>query len=87
MSSFAEDVEKFLELAKRKDGSLLEEKKKRREKASLTDTAARETTRKKEEEVKEEEEEERTVEGTREHAFQKRRVRGSGSELHEKFAG
>ena len=58
MSSFAEDVEKFLELAKRKDGSLLEEKKKRREKASLTDTAARETTRKKEEEVKEEEEEE-----------------------------
>ena len=57
MSSFAEDVEKFLELAKRKDGSLLEEKKKRREKASLTDTAARETTRKKEEEVKEEEEE------------------------------
>ena len=58
MSSFAEDVEKFLELAKRKDGSLLEEKKKRREKASLTDKAARETTRKKEEEVKEEEEEE-----------------------------
>jgi tetratricopeptide (TPR) repeat protein len=58
VSSFAEDVEKFLELAKRKDGSLLEEKKKRREKASLTDTAARETTRKKEEEVKEEEEEE-----------------------------
>ena len=58
MSSFAEDVEKFLELAKRKDWSLLEEKKKRREKASLTDTAARETTRKKEEEVKEEEEEE-----------------------------
>ena len=57
MSSFAEDVEKFLELAKRKDGSLLEEKKKRREKASLTDKAARETTRKKEEEVKEEEEE------------------------------
>jgi len=57
VSSFAEDVEKFLELAKRKDGSLLEEKKKRREKASLTDTAARETTRKKEEEVKEEEEE------------------------------
>ena len=48
MSSFAEDVEKFLELAKRKDGSLLEEKKKRREKASLTDKAARETTRKKE---------------------------------------
>ena len=61
MSSFAEDVEKFLELAKRKDGSLLEEKKKRREKASLTDTAARETTRKKEEEVKEEEEEEEDV--------------------------
>jgi tetratricopeptide (TPR) repeat protein len=58
VSSFAEDVEKFLELAKRKDGSLLEEKKKRREKASLTDKAARETTRKKEEEVKEEEEEE-----------------------------
>ena len=58
MSSFAEDVEKFLELAKRKDGSLLEEKKKRREKASLTDKAARETTRIKEEEVKEEEEEE-----------------------------
>ena len=58
MSSFAEDVEKFLELAKRKDGSLLEEKKKRREKASLTDKAARKTTRKKEEEVKEEEEEE-----------------------------
>jgi tetratricopeptide (TPR) repeat protein len=57
VSSFAEDVEKFLELAKRKDGSLLEEKKKRREKASLTDKAARETTRKKEEEVKEEEEE------------------------------
>ena len=57
MSSFAEDVEKFLELAKRKDGSLLEEKKKRREKASLTDKAARETTRKKEEEFKEEEEE------------------------------
>ena len=57
MSSFAEDVEKFLELAKRKDGSLLEEKKKRREKASLTDKATRETTRKKEEEVKEEEEE------------------------------
>ena len=57
MSSFAEDVEKFLELVKRKDGSLLEEKKKRREKASLTDKAARETTRKKEEEVKEEEEE------------------------------
>ena len=57
MSSFAEDVEKFLELARRKDGSLLEEKKKRREKASLTDKAARETTRKKEEEVKEEEEE------------------------------
>ena len=57
MSSFAEDVEKFLELAKRKDGSLLEEKKKRREKASLTDKAAHETTRKKEEEVKEEEEE------------------------------
>ena len=57
MSSFAEDVEKFLELAKRKDGSLLEEKKKRREKASLTDKAARETARKKEEEVKEEEEE------------------------------
>ena len=57
MSSFAEDVEKFLELAKRKDGSLLEEKKKRREKASMTDKAARETTRKKEEEVKEEEEE------------------------------
>ena len=56
MSSFAEDVEKFLELAKRKDGSLLEEKKKRREKASLTDKAAHETTRKKEEEVKEEEE-------------------------------
>ncbi|CAL6345456.1 unnamed protein product [Bathycoccus prasinos] len=56
VSSFAEDVEKFLELAKRKDGSLLEEKKKRREKASLTDKAARETTRKKEE-VKEEEEE------------------------------
>ncbi len=56
MSSFAEDVEKFLELAKRKDGSLLEEKKKRREKASLTDKAARETTRKKEEEFKEEEE-------------------------------
>ena len=55
MSSFAEDVEKFLELAKRKDGSLLEEKKKRREKASLTDKAARETTRKKEEEEKEEE--------------------------------
>ena len=54
MSSFAEDVEKFLELAKRKDGSLLE-KKKRREKASLTDKAAHETTRKKEE-VKEEEE-------------------------------
>ena len=50
MSSFAEDVEKFLELAKRKDGSLLEEKKKRREKASLTDKAAHETTRKKEEE-------------------------------------
>ena len=46
MSSFAEDVEKFLELAKRKDGSLLEEKKKRREKASLTDKAAHETTRK-----------------------------------------
>jgi len=61
VSSFAEDVEKFLELAKRKDGSLLEEKKKRREKASLTDTAARETTRKKEEEVKEEEEEEEDV--------------------------
>ena len=58
MSSFAEDVEKFLELAKRKDGSLLEEKKKRREKASLTDKAAHETTRKKEEEFKEEEEEE-----------------------------
>ena len=57
MSSFAEDVEKFLELAKRKDGSLLEEKKKRREKASLTDKAAHETTRKKEEEFKEEEEE------------------------------
>ena len=57
MSSFAEDVEKFLELAKRKDGSLLEEKKKRREKASLTDKAARETTRKKEEEEEEEEEE------------------------------
>ena len=56
MSSFAEDVEKFLELAKRKDGSLLEEKKKRREKASLTDKAAHETTRKKEEEFKEEEE-------------------------------
>ena len=57
MSSFAEDVEKFLELAKRKAGSLLEEKKKRREKASLTDKAAHETTRKKEEEFKEEEEE------------------------------
>jgi tetratricopeptide (TPR) repeat protein len=57
VSSFAEDVEKFLELAKRKDGSLLEEKKKRREKASLTDKAAHETTRKKEEEFKEEEEE------------------------------
>jgi tetratricopeptide (TPR) repeat protein len=57
VSSFAEDVEKFLELAKRKDGSLLEEKKKRREKASLTDKAARETTRKKEEEEEEEEEE------------------------------
>ena len=56
MSSFAEDVEKFLELAKRKDGSLLEEKKKRREKASLTDKAAHETTRKEEEEFKEEEE-------------------------------
>jgi tetratricopeptide (TPR) repeat protein len=56
VSSFAEDVEKFLELAKRKDGALLEEKKKRREKASLTDKAAHETTRKKEEEFKEEEE-------------------------------
>ena len=53
MSSFAEDVEKFLELAKRKDGSLLEEKKKRREKASLTDKAAHETTRKKEEQKEE----------------------------------
>jgi len=53
VSSFAEDVEKFLELAKRKDGSLLEEKKKRREKASLTDKAAHETTRKKEEQKEE----------------------------------
>ena len=53
MSSFAEDVEKFLELAKRKDGSLLEEKKERREKASLTDKAANETTRKEEEQKEE----------------------------------
>lgn len=50
MSSFAEDVEKFIELAKRKDGSLLEEKKERREKSSLTDAAATEMTRKKKEE-------------------------------------
>ena len=55
MSSFAEDVEKCIELAKRKDGSLVEEKKERREKSSFTDAAATEMTRKKEEEVKEEE--------------------------------
>ncbi len=30
MSSFAEDVEKCIELAKRKDGALVEEKKERR---------------------------------------------------------